>query len=453
MNIRKRRLKWVAFFVREMHPIFTTMNYEETLEYLFTKLPMYSRIGAAAYKADLENAIALCSSLDNPQHKIRTIHVAGTNGKGSVSHMLAAIFQEAGYKTGLYTSPHLKDFRERIRINGAMIEKDFIVDFTHRVEPMITKLDPSFFELTMAMAFDYFADRLVDIAIIETGLGGRLDSTNVIQPELSIITNIGWDHMNLLGDSLEKIATEKAGIIKEKTAVVIGEAKPGLREIFEKTAAQLNAPISFAADKRQVMNWSWQHHQLEIEIAEEHHTDHKIFQLDLKGIYQAKNLVTVLEACSVLHEKGWRTDEVVVRKALQHVQKATGLGGRWEIIKTNPLVVLDVAHNKDGIDQVLQQVEIVNPGKLFIVIGLVKDKEIDAIISILPTHADYYFSNANIPRAIPAEELSTIALKYGLRGNVVPDVNKAIESALSRAQPADMILVCGSVFLIGEVVH
>src|SRR5688572_8966317 len=330
------------------------MNYEQTINFLFSRLPMYSRIGAAAYKPNLDNTIELCASLDNPQNKFKAVHVAGTNGKGSVSHMLAAVMQSAGYKTGLYTSPHLKDFRERIKVNGRMIDKEFVISFTERLQPMISKLEPSFFEMTVAMAFDFFAREKVDIAIIETGLGGRLDSTNIINPDLSIITNIGWDHMNILGDSLEKIAREKAGIIKPGVPIVIGEELPVTKPIFESIAAEKKSPLVFANDTRTVLNWSWEDHNLILEVAEPHHTDHKKYILDLGGIYQAKNLVTVLAASSILQSLGWKISEQSIKTGLKQVKKITGLHGRWEIIHTQPLVVLDVAHNPEGIRQLLQ---------------------------------------------------------------------------------------------------
>ena len=309
---------------RQPFLIFASMNYQQTLDYLFTRLPMFSRIGAAAYKADLTNTILLCESLGNPQHTFKSIHIAGTNGKGSVSHMLAAILQTAGYKTGLYTSPHLKDFRERIKIGSdpegfKEVSDDFVIDFTQKISPLIEKIEPSFFEITVAMAFDYFAQQHVDIAIIETGLGGRLDSTNIITPELSIITNIGWDHMNLLGDSLEKIAFEKAGIIKEGIPVVIGEVLKETEPVFTKKAIEKNAPLSIAAHKRQVLDWEWKKNELVVEVAEPHHTDHKIYHLDLPGIYQTKNLLTVLEACSQLLQQGWKIDDKIIQQGVFNV--------------------------------------------------------------------------------------------------------------------------------------
>jgi dihydrofolate synthase / folylpolyglutamate synthase len=430
---------------------YSMMTYQQTLDYLFSRLPMFSRIGAAAYKADLTNTIRLCEFLGNPQTKFKTIHIAGTNGKGSVSHMLAAILQTAGYKTGLYTSPHLKDFRERIKIDGEMIDEAFVVDFTKRIKPLIEEISPSFFEITVAMAFDYFAQQQIEVAVIETGLGGRLDSTNIITPELSIITNIGWDHMNLLGDSLEKIAFEKAGIIKTGVPVVIGEVLIETKSLFEKVANERNAPLSIASQKRQVMEWDWQKNELVTEVAEEHHTDHKIYHLDLPGIYQTKNLLTVLEACSQLQNQGWKIDDEKIHKGLRQTKKLTGLHGRWEIIHHSPLVVLDVAHNIDGIQQLIEQAEVTEHRQLHIIIGMVKDKDVENILALLPETALYYFTKAQIPRALPEDELMEKGLAAKLQGDSFPEVNDALQFAIQHAHPDDMIVVCGSVFLVGEV--
>lgn len=427
------------------------MNYQQTLDYLYTRLPMFSRIGAAAYKADLDNTIQLCTSLGEPQTKFKSVHIAGTNGKGSVSHMLAAILQTAGYKTGLYTSPHLKDFGERIRVNGEMISQEFVIDFTQRINPLIEKIEPSFFEITVAMAFDYFAQQKVDIAIIETGLGGRLDSTNIITPELSIITNIGWDHMNILGDSLEKIAGEKAGIIKQNVPVIIGETIKESLPVFEKVAAEKKSPIFIASKKRQAIEWKWKKHELIVEVAEDHKTDHRVYHLDLPGIYQTKNLLTVLEACSQLQQKGWNIQEKHIRKALEQVKKLTGLHGRWDIIHEHPLIVLDVGHNEDGIKQILKQIELTDHHELHIVLGMVNDKEIDKVLSLFPSTATYYFTQANIPRALKAESLKQKAESLGLKGKIYVDVNTALKTAKDKADKNDLIIVCGSVFLVAEV--
>ncbi len=427
------------------------MTYQQTLDYLFTRLPMYSRIGMAAYRKDLTNTITLCNFLDNPQQSFKSIHIAGTNGKGSVSHMLAAILQTAGYKTGLYTSPHLKDFRERIKINGEMISEEAVVDFTERIKPLSEKIEPSFFEITVAMAFDHFAKEKVDIAIIEVGLGGRFDSTNIITPELSVITNIGWDHMNLLGDTLEKIAFEKAGIIKNIIPVVLGEALPLTTPVFEQVAKEKNAPLIIASQKRQVSNWRIEKNELIVEVQAEHHNDRQIYHLDLNGIYQTKNIITVLETCIQLKDKGWKLDDPIIHQALKQVKKLTGLHGRWEVLHHSPMLVLDVAHNEDGIHQLVQQVEITEHENLHIIIGFVKDKEIETILRLLPKHADYYFTKAQIPRALPEEELMKLAARAGLKGKPFSNVNIAIYAAAVNSKKNDLIIVCGSIFLVGEV--
>jgi len=427
------------------------MNYQQTIEYLFSRLPMYSRIGAAAFKKDLTNTIILCEYLGNPHQNFKSIHIAGTNGKGSVSHMLAAILQTAGYKTGLYTSPHLKDFRERIKVNGEEINEKFITGFTEKIKPLIEEIEPSFFEITVAMAFDYFFEQQVDVAVIEVGLGGRFDSTNIITPELSVITNIGWDHMNILGDSLEKIAFEKGGIIKTNVPVVIGEITPLTKSIFENIASEKNAPLYLATQERNIEGWKWEKHELIVEIAEKGKTDHKKYHLDLPGIYQSKNLLAVLETCSVLKELKYNIDEEVIKQGLQKTKKLTGLHGRWEVIHENPTIVLDVGHNEDGIKQIIQQIELTTHHDLHIIIGMVKDKEIDTVLSLLPHSANYYFTQAHIPRALPAEMLKAKAGEFNLKGKVIPDVNEAIKEARSKAHKDDLILVCGSVFLVGEV--
>jgi len=428
------------------------MNYQETIDYLFAKLPMFSRIGAAAFKKDLVNIQKLCDFLNDPHKKFRSVHVAGTNGKGSVSHMLAAILQTAGYKTGLYTSPHLKDFRERIKIDGEMVSQEFIIDFTQRIKVISEKIEPSFFEITVAMAFEYFVEQEVDIAVIETGLGGRFDSTNIITPELSVITNIGWDHMNILGDSLEKIAFEKAGIIKQNVPVIIGDVLPETEKVFIDIAAERSAAISIAADVRQAINWYWKKHELIVEVARKPRTDHQVYHLDLPGIYQTKNLLTVLETCSLLQHKGWNIEEPDIRTGLQHAKKLTGLHGRWEVIHQQPLIILDVAHNEDGIKMLMEHAEVTDHDHLHIVLGVVKDKELEKILALFPRLADYYFTSADIPRALDAQILQEKAAALGLKGGIYEDVNNAIKAAVLKASKQDMILVCGSVFLVGEVI-
>ena len=425
------------------------MNYQETIAYLYEKLPLFSRIGEAAYKKDLHNTIALCEKIQNPHQKIKTIHIAGTNGKGSVSHMLAAILQQAGYKTGLYTSPHLYDFRERIKINGEMISENAVINFTQAINPWIEEISPSFFEVTVAMAFDYFYKSEVDIAVIETGLGGRLDSTNVINPVLSIITNIGWDHMNLLGNSLEAISYEKAGIIKENTPVVIGKKQEESWPVFTLIAKQKNATIQLASTNCPVKEYKWKENLLEVAIEKENSLHS--YQLDLTGVYQVENISTVCCAVDQLRKNGFSISEESLTKGLRNVSTITGFQGRWEKIASNPSVILDVAHNVDGIRQVLRQLEMIDYNHLHIVIGMVKDKEIEKVLSLLPKTATYYFTQAQLPRALPALDLEAIAKKTGLTGFVFNAVNSAIEEAQKNARIDDLILVCGSLFIIGEV--
>lgn len=427
------------------------MNYKETLEFLFRALPMFSKIGESAYKKDLTNTLKLCEFIGNPQNKIKTIHVAGTNGKGSTSHMLAAILQTAGYKTGLYTSPHLKDFRERIKVDGLMCDEAFVIDFTERIQPMIQEIKPSFFEITVAMAFEYFAIQAVDIAIIEVGLGGRLDSTNIISPELSIITNIGWDHMNLLGNSIEEIAFEKAGIIKSNTPIVIGEYNSITKPIFETKARNENAPIHWASEEKWVSDFSIHAHHINITVAEKRNDERIEYQLDLPGYYQTKNLLAVLSAVEILNEINWHISLIHVQKALMSVKKLTGLHGRWEVLQEHPLLVLDVAHNEDGIKQIIRQIEIVGAQEVHIVLGMVKDKEIERVLNILPKNAHYYFTKAPIPRALDENILLAEAEKKGLHGKCFPLINEAVQNALQHAKKEDLVLVCGSVFVVGEV--
>ncbi len=429
------------------------MTYQQTIDYLYAQLPMYSRIGAAAYKEDLHNTIALCNAIDNPQTKFKSIHIAGTNGKGSNSHMLAAILQQAGYKTGLYTSPHLKDFRERIKINGEMISQEFVVDFVERTKKISEQIQPSFFELTVAMAFDYFEKEKIDIAVIETGLGGRLDSTNIITPILSIITNIGYDHMDILGDTLEKIALEKAGIIKPGVPVVIGEYLPETKNVFIEKAKQCNARIYFAQDEYAVQHINYSMQWLSCDIKSIEHNITESFELDLNGLYQTKNLCTVLCADSILIQLGFSIKNADEKHALKNVKKITGLYGRWDVISSNPTIILDVAHNEDGIKQLLQQLSAVS-GELqniHFIMGMVKDKDISKILSTLPKNAQYYFTNAHIERAMPAKDLQEKAKAYELIGKKFDDVNEAVQMAKLNAAKDDTIIVCGSVFLVAEV--
>ena len=427
------------------------MDYQQTLDYLYSQLPMFSRIGSAAYKEDLHNTIALCETIGNPQNKFKSIHIAGTNGKGSVSHMLAALLQQAGYKTGLYTSPHLKDFRERIKVNGKMIDKDFIVEFAERTKGTTKTIEPSFFELTVAMAFDYFAKEEIDIAVIETGLGGRLDSTNIITPILSVITNIGYDHMNILGNTLQEIASEKAGIIKQNIPVVIGEYLEETKPIFLSKAKEMNAPIYFASEKFTTYNLQRTTHNLQVDVEDVENNCRETFILDLNGSYQTKNLLTVLCAEGILAKQGFITPGIAEKYAYAHVKELTGLYGRWDVIHENPTIILDVGHNEDGIKQVLKSKSPVPDAKTHFVIGLVKDKDIDKVLQLLPAESKYYFTNAHIPRALPGDELKEKAAAYNLKGDNFENVNEAINAAKKNADKDGLIIVCGSIFLIGEV--
>jgi dihydrofolate synthase/folylpolyglutamate synthase len=424
------------------------MNYQQTIDYLYNTLPMFSRMGSAAFKKDLTNTLLLCERLGNPHKKFKSIHVAGTNGKGSVSHMLAAIFQTAGYKTGLYTSPHLYDFRERIKVNGIMCDEDFVVDFVERIQPAIEEIQPSFFEITVVMAFEFFVQQKVDVAIIEVGLGGRLDSTNVIIPELSVITNIGWDHMNLLGDTLEEIAFEKGGIIKENVPVIIGEKKEETEKVFRNIASQKHAPIFFAQENFSVTGYKLLNDSIDISVVDKD-SSVRNYQSDLAGIYQTKNILSVLQAVELL--KGWNLSQQHIQTALKKVKQLTGLHGRWEVIHKEPLVVLEVAHNKDGIEQMLQHLQNTHFNKLHIVVGVVKDKDVEAVLKLLPQEADYYFTQAHIPRALNAETLQEKASGFSLNGHCFDEVNEAIRHALTLASKDDLIIVCGSIFLVAEV--
>jgi dihydrofolate synthase/folylpolyglutamate synthase len=425
------------------------MNYAQTLEYLFTQLPMFSRVGAAAYKPDLTNTIKLCEALGNPQQKFKSIHVAGTNGKGSTSHMLASILQTAGFKTGLYTSPHLVDFRERIKIDGVYCSKEFVVEFTQKIKPLIATIQPSFFEITVAMAFSYFAEQNVDIAVIEVGLGGRLDSTNIITPEVSIITNIGLDHTQFLGDTIPQIASEKAGIIKKDVPCIVSEYTEETKPVFD--AAAIHTSLAYGSELFTILDIKYTHDYLGLQVLNKKTEDVQTYQLDLNGSYQAKNVQGVLGAVSILQTKGWKITNQHILDGLSHVKKNTGLYGRWQMIGTNPTTVVDVAHNVAGIQTLLSQIKLVNHHQLHIVFGMVKDKDIDSVLALLPTQATYYFTQAQIERAIDANELQQKAGQHGLTGNVFAHVNEAISAAQKQAQVADLIVVCGSVFLVGEI--
>ncbi len=427
------------------------MDYPQTIEYLFARLPLFSRIGAAAYKANLTNIQTLCHQLGNPEKMFKSIHVAGTNGKGSTSHMLAAILQKAGYKTGLYTSPHLHDFRERIRINGHMIPEKNVILFTEGIRKSIELIEPSFFEITVAMAFDWFAQEKIEIAIIETGLGGRLDSTNIIIPEVSVITNISYDHMDLLGETLQKIAYEKAGIIKAGVPVIIGEEQEEIKGVFIQVASEKGSPISFASRKRFFGEWKTEGQYLHVQLTEVHNNSKKNFLLDLQGLYQLKNIVTVAEVISLLNQKGFLISDIAMQQGLKQVKSLTGLHGRWEILHKNPVIVTDVGHNEEGMKAIANQIENTSFEELHIIFGIVKDKSVEKILRHLPMTANYYFTRAQIPRALPESDLAAIGSSMGLKGRKYPTVKLALEAAILNANPKDLILICGSVFLAGEI--
>lgn len=408
------------------------MTYKETLDFLFTKLPYFTRDGKAALKPDLKNTILLCEAIGNPHLKFKSIHIAGTNGKGSTSNMLSAILQLQGYKTGLYTSPHLKDFRERIRVNGEMVSESFVIAFTEKIAPYIESIQPSFFEITVAMCFDYFAQQQIDYAIIETGLGGRLDSTNIIHPILSIITNIGYDHMDLLGNTLPQIAFEKAGIIKADVPVVIGETASETSVVFKEKAKEQNALIYFADQNPNYYN-------TEIET-------------DLIGIYQQKNILTVLQAVEVLQKSGVKIDSFIAARALRQVKQLTGFRGRWEIIQSNPKIIADTGHNEHGLRYVFEQLKQEKYIQLHIVFGMVADKDRRKILELMPKNALYYFCKPNLPRGLDPTILKAECNAIELIGDTYPTVEMAFNAAKARATETDLIFVGGSTFVVAEII-
>ncbi len=428
------------------------MNYQQTLDYLFSKLPMFTRIGAVAFKKDLTNTLALCNLLNEPQKQFKSIHIAGTNGKGSTSHMLAAILQTAGYKTGLYTSPHLKDFRERIRINGTMIPEQEVIAFVQKYSQEFESIEPSFFEWCVALCFHYFANQKIDIAVIETGLGGRLDSTNIITPQLSVITNIGWDHMDMLGDTLDKIAFEKAGIIKPTIPVVIGELVPETANVFTSQAIAQQAPLALAQQQLTLQNTCYENGELITDVYENEKPWLPQLRCDLAGHYQQHNIITVLAAVRQLQQQGYLITDAHVYDAMRQVKTLTGLRGRWQQLGTKPLTICDTGHNVNGIQYLLQQIALIPKKHLHMVIGMVKDKDIEKVLKLLPPHATYYFCRASIPRALPQEELAAAAHTIGLNGHTYPTVADAIAAAQKNAQPDDMIFIGGSTFVVAEAV-
>ena len=428
------------------------MNYAETTNWMFNKFPMYQKIGAKAYKPDLGNIVELLDFLGNPQNKFKTVHVAGTNGKGTVSHTLASIFQECGYKTGLYTSPHLLDFRERIRVNGQMIDEQSVINFIDGNKTKFEEMQLSFFEMATGMAFDYFAKQNVDVAIIEVGLGGRLDSTNVIMPELSVITNISLDHVNMLGNTLTEIAFEKAGIIKPNTPVVIGETQPETKDVFIKKAQECNAPIYFAdqiidCDKVHVESLDYQ----KFDIWKDNDLYIEAVEFPLLGYYQKKNLATVICAVDILKDK-FNIDKKNIINGLEFVVKNTNLMGRWQVLSRQPLVIADTGHNVGGIKEITMQLSDMTFRKLHFVLGCVNDKDIDGILNLLPQYAEYYFCKADIPRGLDANILADKALQVGLRGKVYESVQQAYNSALNNAHFDDVVFVGGSNFTVAEVI-
>jgi dihydrofolate synthase/folylpolyglutamate synthase len=432
------------------------MDYAQTIKYLYEQLPIFTRVGASAYKEDLTNTIELCKRLDNPQDKFKSVHVAGTNGKGSTSHMLAAILQVAGYKTGLYTSPHLVDFRERIRINGQMINEQQVIDFVADHKTDFEDIKPSFFEMTVGLAFDIFAKEKVDIAVIEVGLGGRLDSTNIIMPLLSVITNIGWDHMNILGSTLQLIAGEKAGIIKQCVPVVIGEYQVEVAAIFLSKAAKEETELIFASDQFEVKSQKSKVESsglLDIQVQSKNLQPSTFnLQLDLTGSYQLKNIKTVLVAVDELRSQGFVITNEHLQTALRQVKTLTGLHGRWEVLSTDPLTICDTGHNPEGIKEVLKNIAATPFEHLHFVIGMVNDKDSGKVLSLLPTNATYYFCRPDIPRGLDAENIKQAAASFGLHGDAYPNVKAALLSAQKSAGKNDLIFVGGSTFVVAEVV-
>ena len=428
--------------------------YSEILHYLFTALPVFQHTGGSAYKPGLQTITELDDFYGNPHRRYRTIHIAGTNGKGSVSHILAAILQGAGYKTGLFTSPHLIDFRERIRINGQMITEHEVIEFVTRSRKMFDTVQPSFFEMTVAMAFDHFARHAVDIAVIETGMGGRLDATNIIQPVMSVITNISMDHTQFLGNNPIAIASEKAGIIKAGVPVVIGETQSGTDQIFEDKARAENCVIVFADQKARVSR-SYQTDDGQAFYFEQNGKETPIPTfIDLFGDYQQKNIVTALIALQCLrHEAKVKIDVQTILPSLTHAARTTGLCGRWQKLREKPFTVCDVAHNPAGWVWVRQQIDRCTYRKLHIIIGFVSDKDISGMLELMPRHAVYYFTKASIPRALNETDLMNTAAKYGLKGNAYPNVAAAVKDALHHAAEDDMIYIGGSTFVVAEALE
>jgi dihydrofolate synthase/folylpolyglutamate synthase len=430
------------------------LDYQDAITFLFDRLPMYQRVGKSAYKSNLDTTLALDEYFGHPHRSFKSIHIAGTNGKGSVAHMLSSILQSAGYKTGLYTSPHLLDFRERIRINGKMIPKKEVTEFVGQHKDILERLCPSFFEMTVAMAFDFFASEQVDFAVVETGMGGRLDSTNIIQPLVSIITNIGLDHGQFLGDTLYKIAIEKAGIIKNGIPVIIGETQKDPKLVFCRQAKEKGCPIQFADQEIQVQysTQSLQGKQI-MHVSRGGSPTLESIETDLLGLYQQKNVITVLAVADLLQRSGINLQEEAIRAGLAHTGEMTGLRGRWEVIGYNPLTVCDNGHNREGIMEVMKQIRQTPWKHLHFVLGLVDDKDPTNVLKELPREASYYFTQASIPRAMDREKLAAEGLRFGLYGQICPTPLKALGIARSKALPEDLIFVGGSTFVVAEVLE
>jgi dihydrofolate synthase/folylpolyglutamate synthase len=427
-------------------------TYQETLDYLYSRLPMFQRIGPAAYKKDLTNIIALCNELGNPQESFKSIHIAGTNGKGSVAHMLYVLMMEAGFCTGISTSPHYKDFRERIKVDGSYIPEEYVIHFVDNHHGLIEEIQPSFFELTTALAFDYFRSVGVEWAIIETGLGGRLDSTNIITPELSIITNISLDHQNMLGDTLELIAAEKAGIIKERVPVIIGERQEEIAHVFEKQALSMHSDIEFASDDVRVQALSISEDGMQIRVFRYGLMQYEGFPTDLLGSYQLKNIGTFIRACEKLE---WIAEienlSVVFPQVLRKVKREGNLMGRMDIIERDPLCILDSAHNEAGLKYLFEELRKFEKDKWLIVFGTVNDKDMSPIWPLLPKEATYYFAKADVPRGMDAQLLLESATERGYNGEAFRSVSEAFESAKKAASKDDLVIICGSIFVVAEV--
>lgn len=426
------------------------MTYDETIAYLYSRLPAFHRIGTAALKPGLRNIIALCEALGNPQLQFRSIHIAGTNGKGSTSHLLSAILQSAGYKVGLHTSPHLKSYTERFKINGQPAPESEIVGFVTQHQALIESIQPSFFEISVALAFDYFAREVVDVAVIEVGLGGRLDSTNIITPDLSVITNISFDHTDLLGDTLEKIAAEKAGIIKRNIPVVISETQAETESVFLQKAIEMGADIHFADQKYEVLDTSLALGKRIVTI-KSIKSIINIYYIDLLGIYQAKNLLGVLEAVDCLRTMGYGISDEALTHGLRNAAHLSQLKGRWQVLQENPMMVADVAHNEGGLRETMDQIYHFDFKDLHVVLGFVKDKDISSILKLFPINATYYFCAADSPRSLPVGELFALASSTGLNGKSYDSVHEAVLAAKQQAQDNDFIYIGGSTFVVAEV--